>query len=131
MDEQIGRLRKALKEANAHRNTMIWFCSDNGPEGNDSAPGKTGGLRGRKRSLYEGGIRVPALLEWPERVQTKSTIKCPAGTIDYLPTILSALNIKFPDSRPIDGIDLNPIITNKVKVRGKPMGFQSNSVASF
>ncbi len=131
MDEQIGRLRKALKEANAHRNTMIWFCSDNGPEGNDSAPGKTGGFRGRKRSLYEGGIRVPALLEWPERVQTKSTIKCPAGTIDYLPTILSALNIKFPDSRPIDGIDLNPIITNKVKVRGKPMGFQSNSVASL
>ena len=131
MDEQIGRLRKALKEANAHRNTMIWFCSDNGPEGNDSAPGKTGGFRGRKRSLYEGGIRVPALLEWPERVQTKSTIKCPAGTIDYLPTILSALNIKFPDSRPVDGIDLNPIITNKVKVRGKPMGFQSNSVASL
>ena len=131
MDEQIGRLRKALKEANAHKNTMIWFCSDNGPEGNDSAPGKTGGFRGRKRSLYEGGIRVPALLEWPERVQTKSTIKCPAGTIDYLPTILSALNIKFPDSRPIDGIDLNPIITNKVKVRGKPMGFQSNSVASL
>ena len=131
MDEQIGRLRKALKEANAHRNTMIWFCSDNGPEGNDSAPGKTGGFRGRKRSLYEGGIRVPALLEWPERVQRKSTIKCPAGTIDYLPTILSALNIKFPDSRPIDGIDLNPIITNKVKVRGKPMGFQSNSVASL
>ena len=131
MDEQIGRLRKALKDANAHRNTMIWFCSDNGPEGNDSAPGKTGGFRGRKRSLYEGGIRVPALLEWPERVQTKSTIKCPAGTIDYLPTILSALNIKFPDSRPVDGIDLNPIITNKVKVRGKPMGFQSNSVASL
>ena len=131
MDEQIGRLRKALKEANAHRNTMIWFCSDNGPEGNDSAPGKTGGFRGRKRSLYEGGIRVPALLEWPERVQSKSTIKCPAGTIDYLPTILSALNIKFPDSRPVDGIDLNPIITNKVKVRGKPMGFQSNSVASL
>ena len=131
MDEQIGRLRKALKEANAHRNTMIWFCSDNGPEGNESAPGKTGGFRGRKRSLYEGGIRVPALLEWPDKVQNKRTINCPVGTVDYLPTILSELNIKLPDSRPIDGIDLNPIITNKVKVRGKPMGFQSNSIASL
>ena len=131
MDEQIGRLRKALKESNANENTMIWFCSDNGPEGKESAPGKTGGFRGRKRSLYEGGIRVPALLEWPAKIPKKEIIDCPAGTIDYLPTILSSLDIRLPDKRPIDGINLIPIITNKVKERGKAMGFQSNSVASL
>ena len=51
MDEQIGRLRKTLKEAGAHRNTMIWFCSDNGPGGNESAPGKTGGFRKKKKLI--------------------------------------------------------------------------------
>ena len=131
MDEQIGRLRKTLKEAGAHRNTMIWFCSDNGPEGNESAPGKTGGFRGRKRSLYEGGVRVPALLEWPEKITKKDNITCPAGTIDYLPTILSLMDIQLPDQRPIDGINLIPIITKKGKSRGKSIGFQSNSVASL
>ncbi|MEC9043611.1 MAG: sulfatase/phosphatase domain-containing protein, partial [Verrucomicrobiota bacterium] len=115
----------------AHRNTMIWFCSDNGPEGNESAPGKTGGFRGRKRSLYEGGVRVPALLEWPEKITKNDKITCPAGTIDYLPTILSLLDIQLPDQRPIDGINLIPIITKKGKSRGKSIGFQSNSVASL
>ena len=94
MDEQIGRLRKALKESNAHENTMIWFCSDNGPEGKELSMGKTGGFRGRKRSLYEEGLEVPALLEWPAKI-LKEIIECPAGTIDYLPTILSSLDIRL------------------------------------
>jgi arylsulfatase A-like enzyme len=66
LDEQLGRLRAKLKQLDAADNTMLWFCSDNGPEGKDAqSPGSAGDLRGRKRSLYEGGVRVPGVLVWP------------------------------------------------------------------
>ncbi len=131
MDEQVGRLRKALKNAGVADNTMLWFCSDNGPEGNDSAPGKTGGFRGRKRSLYEGGIRVPGLLEWPAVVKPGSITSFPATTLDYLPTILSAVGQSMQDKRPIDGIDLRPVIEGKLKERSTGMGFQSAGMTAY
>ena len=131
MDEQIGRLREALKESGVAENTMLWFCSDNGPEGNESSPGKTGGFRGRKRSLYEGGVRVPGLLEWPSKVKPKTSTDFPASTVDYLPTILAALNIKMPDNRPTDGINLSSAIQGKTKVRQNDLGFQSGTMVSF
>jgi len=68
MDEQIGRLRSELRRIGVAEDTMLWFCSDNGPAGNratDRAQGSAGPFRNRKGSLYEGGILVPGLLEWP------------------------------------------------------------------
>ncbi len=131
MDEQVGRLRKTLRKAGVADNTMLWFCSDNGPEGNNSAPGRTGGFRGRKRSLYEGGVRVPGLLEWPAKVKPGSITDFPAGTVDYVPTILSAIGFKMPETRPNDGIDLLPAINGKIRERTKAMGFQSAGMASY
>ncbi len=76
MDEQIGRLRSRLTELGIAGNTMIWFSSDNGPEGRTGQEGRfrgsAGGLRGRKRSLFDGGLRVPALLEWPGHARPRS-----------------------------------------------------------
>ena len=69
MDEQIGRLRNRLKQLGIANNTLVTFCSDNGPEGSSKAPGSAGGLRGRKRSLYEGGVRVPSVIEWPSKIK--------------------------------------------------------------
>jgi arylsulfatase A-like enzyme/predicted phosphodiesterase len=131
MDEQVGRLRQALKKAGVADNTMLWFCSDNGPEGNDSAPGKTGGFRGRKRSLYEGGIRVPGLLEWPAVVKSGSITDFPATTLDYLPTILGAIGESMPDARPTDGINLRPAIEGKLKERPAGIGLQSSGTAAY
>ena len=74
-------------------------------------------------------LALNLIFAWNENKNDTST--CPTGTIDYLPTILSLLDIQFPDQRPIDGINLIPIITNKGKSRGKAIGFQSNSVASL
>ena len=67
---------------------MLWFCSDNGPEGKaGQAPGSTGGFRGRKRSLHEGGIRVPALVEWPGVAPPGASLDFPASTSDRATSI--------------------------------------------
>ncbi len=85
MDEQAGRLRTELESLGVMEDTLLAFTSDNGPEGDERAPGSTGGLRGRKRSLFEGGIRVPGLVAWPGRIAPGRT-GFPASTSDYLPT---------------------------------------------
>ena len=126
MDEQVGRLRMELRALGVANNTLVTFCSDNGPEGQaNNAPGTAGHLSGRKRSLLEGGIRVPGLIEWPGKVRPGNTA-IPAVTSDYLPTILDIIGAEPADNRPIDGISLLPLIQGKMKERGKPIGFQSS-----
>ncbi len=132
LDEQVGRLRAELRELGVADNTMLWFCSDNGPEGKEGqAPGSAGDFRGRKRSLYEGGVRVPALVEWPGIAPVGQTLDFPAATTDYLPTILATLGIPYPDKRPRDGIDLTPALTGAITTRPRMMGFQSAGVRSL
>jgi arylsulfatase A-like enzyme len=109
MDEQIGRLREELERLGVASNTLISFTSDNGPEGKEvkgKNAGTTGGLRGRKRALYEGGVRVPTVMLWPDRIRPGSISDVETSTLDYLPTVLDMLGIRFPDERPIDGISL-------------------------
>ncbi len=133
MDEQIGRLRATLREHGVADNTMIWFCSDNGPEGKnaDENPGTTGNFRGRKRSLYEGGVRVPGILEWPARVQPGMVSDFPVVTSDYLPTILDEIGVELPDKRPVDGISLLPMLDGKMTKRSLPIGFESREQLSW
>lgn len=127
MDEQMGRLRQTLRTSGVEDNTMIWFCSDNGPEGKDTAPGLTHGLRGRKRSLYEGGVRVPGLLVWPKMIREGRVSAMPCSTSDYLPTVLDALGYELPETktRPYDGVSLLPLIRGETEVRPRPIGFES------
>ncbi len=127
MDDQIGRLREKLRSMNVADNTMIWFVSDNGPEGNpvkiDRLQGSAGPLRGRKRSLYEGGVRVPGILEWPDRIENGRITDIAAVTSDFLPTIFEALGIPLPD-RPMDGVSLMPLIEGKMGERSMPIAFE-------
>lgn len=126
LDAQVGRLRKTLNDLGVADNTMLWFCSDNGPEGNARhAPGSAGELRGRKRSLYEGGVRVPGILVWPDKVKAGSETDFPSVTSDYLPTILQAIGIEFPDDRPLDGQSLMAVIHGERPKRAKQIGFRS------
>lgn len=103
MDRQIGRLLTALSEMDLERNTLVIFSSDNGPEdieiGNAtwSAYGSAGPLRGRKRSLYEGGVRVPFIVRWPGkvpggRVDRNSVI----ASVDLLPTLCAVAGATVP-----------------------------------
>lgn len=121
MDEQIGRLRDHLQTLGIADNTIITFCSDNGPE--DNTPGKTGGFRERKRSLYEGGIRVPSLLVWPDRITQQIITDEPFVTSDYFPTILDILDINLPNDRSYDGESFLPLINDPNFKRDNAIGF--------
>lgn len=134
MDDQIGRLQALLDKLKIDENTIIWFCSDNGPEGkeiSEKRPGSTGGLKGRKRSLYSGGVGVPAFVKWPKKVKPISETNFISATLDYLPTILDALNISMPDKRPIDGISLLPMLEGKEVIRPKPLPFMHKGKAAW
>lgn len=130
LDHQVGRLRKKLGQLGVQRETMVWFCADNGPEGQSfSAPGSAWPLSGRKRSLREGGIRVPGILEWPALVSGGQRTDLPAVTSDYLPTIVELLGSSLP-KRPIDGQSLMPLIVGDSEsklhnIQNRGLGFQS------
>ena len=125
IDDQIGRLRKKLRSLGVADNTMVWYCSDNGPEGNTKAPGSTGGLRGRKRSLFEGGVRVPGLLEWPAKIKEGRTTAIPCCTSDYFPTIMDVIGTN--PAHPLDGVSLLPLIDGEMQRRPKGIGFQARN----
>jgi arylsulfatase A-like enzyme len=136
MDEQIGRLRSELQKLGISDKTMVWFCSDNGPEGKDGNSGRTRGsagpFRGRKRSLFEGGVRVPALLEWPERIAAGQVTHIPCSTSDYFPTVMDVLGFKVKGRpKPVDGISLLPLIESKMTERPVPIAFESKKQLSL
>lgn len=131
LDEAMGHLDSELRRLGKSENTLLWYCSDNGPEGSaGNDPGSTGPFQGRKRSLYEGGIRVPGFLVWPAGIRAPKTVSAPAVTSDYFPTILDLLNVEIPD-RPCDGISLLPLIQGANDRRGRPIGFQSGKFSAW
>jgi len=132
MDDQMGRLRKELDDLGITKNTMLWFCSDNGPEGSSRAPGSAGNLRGRKRSLFEGGVRVPGILVWPAKIKQPRIVDVPCSTLDYFPTVLDVLGFRMQGQPlPIDGVSLLPLIEGKMTQRPRPIGFQSSGQVSL
>ena len=111
MDAAVGRIRSALRELDIHSNTMIWFASDNGPAMN--SPGNTAGLRGTKGTLFEGGIRVPGIIEWPKMIRTHREVDTPVVTNDFLPTICDVLGVTPPSDRPLDGESILPLLSEE------------------
>lgn len=123
MDRSIGTLRRGLRDLNVADNTILWFCSDNGglPR---IVPDTVGGLRNYKGSLYEGGLRVPAIIEWPAAVHQPRVTEFPAVTMDIFPTIVDVLAL--PESvllEPQDGISLVPLLEGEIGRRDKPIPF--------
>jgi len=135
MDEQIGRLRSFLKEKALYMNTVMFFTSDNGPEGKARKgrnQGSTGGLKGRTRSLYEGGIRAPGLMTWPAVITSQRTTDIPFSTLDYYPTVLDILGFTMPDQpEPVDGTSMLPFINGNIRERPVPLGFESKKQIAF
>lgn len=132
LDTQVGRIRAMLVQAGVSNNTMLWFTSDNGPEHlYDNAPGSSGGLRGAKRSLYEGGIRVPGIIEWPNQIAAAQVTDVAAVTSDIYPTILDYLEIGATVGNEIDGVSMRPVLSGAKKYRDSGIGFESNSQIAY
>ena len=111
MDEAIGQVDDALAEKGLKDDTLFVFINDNGgPAGNasDNTP-----LRGTKRTLYEGGVRVPFLMRWPGTIREGSVYSQPVGAWDILPTALAAAGAPLPADREIDGVDLLPYLSGE------------------
>jgi N-acetylgalactosamine-6-sulfatase len=128
LDMQIGRLVKGLDELGLAKNTLIVFSSDNGPEdihianAGHSGIGSAGPFRGRKRSLYEGGVRVPFIVRWPDHV--------PAGKIneasvvagcDLLPTVCKLAGVAIPKEHALDGEDASDVLLGSSRKRQRPL----------
>lgn len=126
LDDQVGRLEAKLRGLGEWENTMFWFCADNGPASHvrDGGYGRTGGMRGKKAHLFNGGTCVPAFVCWPGRIKPGITIKTPMSTMDYLPTVFAATGAKMPDERPVDGDNVLDIILGKTDKRPRPIPFR-------
>lgn len=121
VDMAVGKLRKRLKELNISEETLVWFSSDNGgklPEASNA------NLRGQKDTLWEGGIRVPALIEWPGKIKNKITT-VPTSMVDMLPTLLDLAGLEAGSAdHPLDGISLVPLLLkDEPPTRHRPLGF--------
>ena len=109
MDRAVGKVLDALDRNRLTSNTLVVFLSDNGGENrHDNSP-----LRGYKRDMYEGGIRVPFAIRWPKVIPVGTTYNQPVIALDLFTTALAVAGIKMPADRPIDGVDLLPFLTGR------------------
>lgn len=120
IDRAIGRLRSELRELGIAEDTLLMFTSDNGGRPRDGSELRN--LRGHKAELWEGGIRVPAVIEWPGRLDHRIS-NVPAGSVDLFPTFLELAGVPVPTDRPLDGISLVPLLDGEMETRPKPLGF--------
>ena len=105
-DDNVGRVLRKLEELGLRENTIVVYFSDNGPNSwrwND-------GMKGRKGTLDEGGIRSPTMLSWPARVKPGTVVRDIAGAIDLLPTLTSLAGVARVGAKPLDGLDLSPLL---------------------
>lgn len=128
MDKHVGRLLKALDELGLAENTMVFFSSDNGPEdihvsnAGHSGVGSAGPFRGRKRSLYEGGIRVPGIIRWPGKIPAgKIDDTSVVSAVDWLPSVVKLAGVKIPDGHKLDGEDLSDVFLGHSRARVTPL----------
>lgn len=122
MDRSIGVLRDFLKKEGLSENTLLWYCGDNGTPSSAARTGMT--LRGQKATMYEGGIRVPSVIEWPAQIEAGTVSPVNSVTSDILPTLCEIVGQSLP-SRPLDGISLVPMINGSMKDRPVPLFFWS------
>ncbi|MGI9177227.1 MAG: sulfatase family protein [Pirellulales bacterium] len=124
LDDAFGRLMKALDSMNLRDDTLVIFTSDNGPEGHGTkGPGRgvTGGLRGRKRSMYEGGHRVPGIIRWPGHIAAGTTSDVPVIGTDLFPTALQAAGVPVPPATNLDGVSRVPLFVGETLERTRPL----------
>ncbi len=141
-DNEVGTILDALEEVGVEGNTIVMFSSDNGPESTGKKPvankldpdakvsgydthysiGNTGGMRGRKRSLFEGGVRVPFIVRWPSHTPAGARNDVTALTaVDLLPTLCAAAGVRLPADFHGDGENLLAALNGESTTRTRPI----------
>lgn len=128
LDTQLGRVLEHLREREILDDTLVIFSSDNGPV-TDAAltpwelgmAGETAGLRGKKRFLFEGGIRVPGILRYPPMIAAALRVEEPVTALDLFPTLAETFGAALDPSVPVDGQSLWPLITQQRWTRVRPL----------
>lgn len=120
MDRAIGQLREYLKTAGLRDNTLVFYCGDNGVPA--SGNGATNPFRELKGSVYEGGVRVPGVIEWPAMISEPRSSNLNTVTSDLLPTLCELTGQTLPN-RPIDGLSLIPLLEGAMTERPTPIFF--------
>lgn len=127
LDRAIGRILQTLDKLNLSDDTLVIFTSDNGPAQYtpkgyfNKSHGSAGPLKGYKRHMFEGGIRVPGILRWQGIIVPNQLNDTPVSNTDFLPTICSLAGIELPKDRTIDGSDISPIFKNEIPKRTSPL----------
>ncbi|MFG0266835.1 MAG: sulfatase [Rhodopirellula sp. JB055] len=136
VDDQIRRLRKKLTELGVADNTLLFFCSDNGPEGGvpkdrtkTRRAGSAGEFSGRKRSVLDGGVRVPALVHWPGEIPAGVRLDVPMSVMDLLPTVAAITGADAMPDRLLDGENVLPILKGDQLKREKSIPFRYGEFA--
>lgn len=122
LDRDVGRMMALLKELKIDTNTLVLFASDNGAAYQDKLFNHSGPLRGRKRDLYEGGVRTPAIARWPGQIPSGVTSDQIWAFWDVLPT-LAELTGQTPPTG-LDGISILPVLIKKATIPHPPLYFE-------
>jgi arylsulfatase A-like enzyme len=114
LDRGVGKVTAALKAEGADGNTIVVFTNDNGGAWYAGLGDVNRPYRGWKGTFFEGGIRVPFFVRWPDQIAPGQRLTMPTEHIDVLPTLAAAAGARLPEERKIDGINLLPFMTGKV-----------------
>jgi len=118
LDWSVGVILQKLEELGLDKNTLVIFTSDNGP-----ATGSAGPLRGKKGSMYEGGMRIPCIMQWKGKIPEGKVVHQIASSIDFYPTFATLASVDLPGSRIIDGKDISDLILGKTSVSPRKQFF--------
>jgi arylsulfatase A-like enzyme len=128
LDHEVGRLLERLDALGLRESSLVIFTSDNGPVTTDwrhwwevNLYGSTGGFRGRKADLYDGGTRVPFIARWPGQIPAGRVSDVPVIGYDLLPTLAAITGFRMPDDRPIDGEDVSAVLRGGGLTRRQPL----------
>ncbi|MFP4172744.1 MAG: sulfatase-like hydrolase/transferase [Candidatus Hydrogenedentota bacterium] len=116
IDSNVGRIMDKLAELGLDENTILVFLGDNGP----NSWRWNGGMRGRKGSTDEGGVRVPGIIRWARGIRPGQRIKPIAGAIDLLPTLTDLAGIEHVGEAPLDGVSLKPLLMGETEANDWP-----------
>lgn len=131
LDAGFGRLLATLDRLDLRKDTFIFFTSDNGPAITSIHPhGSAGPLRDKKGFLYEGGIRVPGIIQWPGHVKPGTVSDEPVSGVDVLPTLCEIASTKPPTDRVLDGASFLPVLSGGKVERDHPLYWQFNRASS-